>query len=312
MLGHDHAGHLVLVVQHQLAHAEHDRGALGQRHLGPLPLSAAGHLDGVVEVGVGGLQELPLDLPRARVLHREAPDGGALVVLAVDPVPNRLHSPLLTPLGCFCVSSSTAARGDAPAAHGEHMAFLPLCQHIVTKVRWEVAQWDDVGSARPPSGSVRPPSGSARPPSGSARPPSGSARPPSGSACRRQTSSGPSRPHAHPRTSYTPPGRTGRERKVRSRSGPRPVRRARRPPLQDRSRTPRRPALDRKGGSHALLRRLPPPNTERIGMIPRFHDAGRAVPAGKSAWEPPFSTSLHQGRPPGDRGEPTGRPCPAP
>ena len=39
MLGHDHPGHLVLVVQNQLTHVEHDRRALVQRDLGPLLLA---------------------------------------------------------------------------------------------------------------------------------------------------------------------------------------------------------------------------------------------------------------------------------
>ena len=91
VLGHDHPGHLVGVVQDQLAHAEHDRRAPGQRDLRPLPLGAAGHLDGVVEVGVGGLQQLGLDLAGPGVLDREPADGAALVVPAVDPLGDRLH-----------------------------------------------------------------------------------------------------------------------------------------------------------------------------------------------------------------------------
>ena len=75
VLGHDHLGHLVLVVQDQLAHAEHDGGALGQRDLRPLLLGSAGHLDGVVEVGVGGLEQLGLDLTGSRVLDGEAAIG---------------------------------------------------------------------------------------------------------------------------------------------------------------------------------------------------------------------------------------------
>jgi len=91
VLGHDHLGHLVLVVQDQLAHAEHDGGALGQRDLRPLLLGAAGHLDGVVEVGVGGLEQLGLDLTGSRVLDGEAPDRVSLVVLSVNPVRNGSH-----------------------------------------------------------------------------------------------------------------------------------------------------------------------------------------------------------------------------
>ena len=91
VLGHDHLGHLVGVVQDQLAHAEHDGGALGQRDLRPLLLGAAGHLDDVVEVGVGGLEQLGLDLTGSRVLDGEAPDRVSLVVLSVNPVRNGSH-----------------------------------------------------------------------------------------------------------------------------------------------------------------------------------------------------------------------------
>ena len=91
VLGHDHLGHLVLVVQDQLAHAEHDGGALGQRDLRPLLLGAAGHLDSVIEVGVGGLEQLGLDLAGSRVLDGEAPGRVSLVVLSVNPVRNGSH-----------------------------------------------------------------------------------------------------------------------------------------------------------------------------------------------------------------------------
>ena len=91
VLGHDQAGHLVLVVQDQLAHLEHDGRALGQGDLGPLLLRLAGYLDHAVQVVGGGLEELGLDLTGPGVLDVKTADRASLVIPSVDPVGNRLH-----------------------------------------------------------------------------------------------------------------------------------------------------------------------------------------------------------------------------
>ena len=177
------------------------------------------------------------------------------------------------------------------------MGFLPLCQHIVMKVRREAAQWDDVSSRTPPSGfaglpsrspagprasvlGLRTPAVRPRAPSGPRMSPAGALAPPGLMPTLELRTRRPVAPAASGRYAHVPAqGRSAEP-------GGRPCRTGAEH-LDDRLRT-------EKGGSHALLRRLPPPDAERIGMIPRFHDTGRAVPAGKSAWEPPY---FHQSPP---------------
>ncbi|MPM84852.1 hypothetical protein SDC9_131928 [bioreactor metagenome] len=99
VLVHDGGGQLVLMVEDQLAHPEHDVHPLGQRHLAPAELGPAGHPDGVVDVGHRGLEQLGLDPAGRGVLDRDPADGLTVVRGAVDPLFDRLHGLLLLVAG---------------------------------------------------------------------------------------------------------------------------------------------------------------------------------------------------------------------
>ena len=90
----DRLGQLVLVGEHQLAHLEHDGGALGEGNLGPLLLGRLGAGDGVVEVGRAGGYQFTDDLAGGGVLDGDRVGRLALVGGAVDPVGDFGHVPL--------------------------------------------------------------------------------------------------------------------------------------------------------------------------------------------------------------------------
>ena len=90
----DRLGQLVLVGEHQLAHLEHDGGALGEGNLGPFLLGRLGAGDGVVEVSWAGRHQLTDDLAGGGVLDGNHVGRLTLVGGAVDPVGDCGHVPL--------------------------------------------------------------------------------------------------------------------------------------------------------------------------------------------------------------------------
>ena len=92
MLFDDESCHLVLVVEDELTHPEHDGHTLRQRIARPLLLRLASHLDSVVQILLGRLQELCNYLASCRVLNGDRSQRGSLVVLTANPLLDGLHA----------------------------------------------------------------------------------------------------------------------------------------------------------------------------------------------------------------------------
>ena len=92
MLLDDEPCHLVLMIENELTHPEHDGHSFRQRVARPLLLRLACHLDGVVQILLGRLQQFCGHLTSRRVLNGNHTQRGSLVVFTADPVLDGLHA----------------------------------------------------------------------------------------------------------------------------------------------------------------------------------------------------------------------------